>query len=260
MDELTRQAVAGLRASRSPTPGAQDRVFAALELQLGGPPDGFDSSGGTGDGTGSGGGGGSAAAGASSSSASIGWVAKVVAATVSMTAGGLLLVWAVAGAVRPSSPEREPVRDEVVVTDTVNVGDVRLSEDEAVSPADDEPAITVNPGAPSKSHVVPSNAPVLEEPADIFAAELALLRAAKRATTPSAALALLEQHAREYPSGAMASEREALAVVALCRLERTDEARDRARVLIAQRPSLPLLHQMRGDCPALTNLLRQAAP
>jgi hypothetical protein len=259
-DELMRQAVAGLRASRTPTPGAQDRVFAALELQLGGPPGGFDPSGGAGGG-GAGAGGGSAAAGTSSTVVSVGWVAKVVGATVGLTGGGLLLVWTGASALQPSSGDRESVRDEVTVTDTVDVGDVRLLEDEAGLPAADEPAISVVPGARAKPRTADALEPiVLQQPTDTLSAELELLSAAKRASTPSAALALLEQHASEYPNGTMASEREALAVVALCQLDRTEEARARTRVLIAQRPSLPLLHHMRDECPALTNLLRQMEP
>jgi hypothetical protein len=187
-------------------------------------------------------------------------MAKVVGATVSMTGGGLLLVWAGAGALETTSPEHEQVRDEIAVIDTVEVGDVRPLEDVVGLPAEDDPAIEVYPGAPAKPRAVESLEPVALEPTDPLAAELALLSAAKRASTPSAALALLEQHVRAHPSGTMASEREALAVVALCQLDRTDAARDRARVLIAQRPSLPLLHRMRDQCPALTDLLRQVAP
>jgi hypothetical protein len=259
-DELMRQAVAALRASRTPTRDARARVFAALELQLGGPPGGFDPSGGGSAGGADGGVGGSAVAATSSAPASIGWVAKVVGATASLTGGGLLLVWAGAGALQTSSPEREPVRDEIAVTDTVDLGDVRLLEDDTGFPAEDDPAIAVYPRAPAKPRAVESLEPVVLAPTDTLTAELALLSAAKQASSPSAALALLEQHAREHPSGTMASEREALAVVTLCRLDRTDAARDRARVLIARRPSLPLLHRMRDDCQALTDLLRQVAP
>jgi hypothetical protein len=263
-DDLMRQAVAALRASRTPTPDARARVFAALELQLGGPPGGFDTSGGGeaggGAGGGAGAGGSSATAGASSSAASVGWVAKVVGATASLTGGGLLLVWAGAGVLQTTSPERERVRNEVTVTDTVDGGDVRPLEDDTGLPAADDPAIAVYLGVPAKPRTIESPEPLVLEPADPLTAELALLSAAKQAGTPMTALALLDQHAREYPSGTMASEREALAVVALCRLDRTDAARDRARVLIAQRPSLPLLHRMRDECPALTDLLRQVAP
>jgi hypothetical protein len=247
-DELMRQAVAEFRAKRSPPPGARARVFAALQLQLGGPPGGFDPSGG-----------GSAGAGTSSTAASVGWTAKVVAATVSMAGGGLLLVWAGANVLQTPSPEREQVRDEITVVDTIDVGDVPPLEDAGI-PAEDESAISVYPGAPTKPRAAASPEPPVLAPADTLTAELALLGAAKRASDPEAALVLLEQHAREYPSGTMAIEREALAVVALCRLDRTDAARDRARKLIAMRPSLPLLHHMRDECPALTNLLRQVAP
>ena len=47
-DERMRRAVTGLRASRSPTPGAEARVLAAVELQLGGPDGGGGSAAGEG--------------------------------------------------------------------------------------------------------------------------------------------------------------------------------------------------------------------
>src|SRR5690606_5635318 len=121
----------------------------------------------------------------------------------------------------------------------------------------DGPAISPDADAPTRPR---TSKPAELEPPDPLAAELALIGAAKRASSPSAALEQLEQHQREHPDGAMASEREALAVVALCRLDRTSEARARARALIAERPGMPLLDRMRRDCPALADLLRQTSP
>jgi hypothetical protein len=264
-DELIRRAVEGLRASRNPTPGAESRVFAALELQLGGPPGGgFDPSGGGGGAESMGGGSvaasGSAGAGASTAPVTIGWVAKVIGATAGMTAGGLLLVRVGVGAVQAISGDGESTRDDAVETAEAEPADIRTTQADAepTPPVeDDTPAISVHPGASTKPSVEPS---VEVEQADALAAELSLVGLATRAITPNAALVLLEQHAREYPNGTMASEREALAVVALCQLDRTEEARTRARILVAQRPGLPLLHRVRSECPALSDLLRQIAP
>ena len=118
----------------------------------------------------------------------------------------------------------------------------------------------IMPESPASPNKPRADKPSEVEPTDTLAAEAALIGAAKRASTPAAALELLEQHADDFPSGKMASEREALAVKALCQLERDDEARSRARGLIAQRPGLPLLDRMRRDCPALADLLRQTSP
>jgi hypothetical protein len=250
-DELMRRAVAGVRASRSPTSEAQARVFAALERRLGGPLAGVDASDGV-DTVGP--------APASTVPVTIDWVAKVIGATVSLTAAGLLLLRIAVGAVQTTTVDGEPRRDERTVSDTVDVVDV--ADTSVLRDHASEPMLEAVPVKPARTPVpaMPSPEPPELAPANTLAAELALVGAAKRASTPDAALMLLDQHAREYPSGVMASEREALAVVALCQLDRTGEARARARVLIAERPGLPLLQGMRRDCPALADLLRQLPP
>lgn len=60
--------------------------------------------------------------------------------------------------------------------------------------------------------------------------ETALLNDARGilAHDPAAALRLTERHRREYPSGIFVQEREVIAITALMRLGRTDEARSRA--------------------------------
>lgn len=248
-EQLMRRAVAGVRASRSPTSDAQARVFAALELRLGGPLAGVDASDVDASTVGP--------APTSTAPVTIDWVAKVIGATAGLTAAGLLLLRVAVGAVQTTTVDGEPRRDERTVSDTVDVGDTSVRDDPAR-----EPVLETVPVKATRTAV--SAKPIVEPPelapADTLAAELALVGAAKRASTPDAALVLLDQHAREYPSGAMESEREALAVVALCQVDRTDEARARARVLIAGRPGLPLLQGMRRDCPALADLLRQLPP
>ena len=67
-------------------------------------------------------------------------------------------------------------------------------------------------------------------PAADPAAELGLIREAQRAlrSDPSRALALAREHRARFPDGALAQEREVLAIDALARSGRTDEARRRA--------------------------------
>ena len=52
----------------------------------------------------------------------------------------------------------------------------------------------------------------------------------------SAALALTDEHARRFPGGALAQEREFIAVSALLSLGRTPEARSRAARLLERFP------------------------
>jgi hypothetical protein len=57
------------------------------------------------------------------------------------------------------------------------------------------------------------------------------------AAAPSAALARLDEHRREFPGGQLAPEREFLAVDALRKLNRIREARERALDLTRKFPS-----------------------
>jgi hypothetical protein len=69
--------------------------------------------------------------------------------------------------------------------------------------------------------------------------ETELITAARSeiAAAPSAALARLDDHRREFPDGQLTPERELLAVDALRRLNRIGEARERARDLTNRFPS-----------------------
>lgn len=92
---------------------------------------------------------------------------------------------------------------------------------------------------PRRAHQSQTNPVVQDETYGVrlVEAELALVRPAQRALTadqPATALRLLEEHARRFPSGSLAKEREVSRVVALCRLGRVGEAnRARARFLTA---------------------------
>jgi hypothetical protein len=54
---------------------------------------------------------------------------------------------------------------------------------------------------------------------------------------PAGALKLTEEHARRFPSGTLAPEREVLAIEALARLGRSPEARQRLDALRARFPN-----------------------
>jgi hypothetical protein len=103
------------------------------------------------------------------------------------------------------------------------------------------------PAAPTESIA----APPVPVAADSLAQEVALLEQAQRALRDGrgeAALALLDQHARRFPSGALRPESLAARVMALCRLHRQDQARSVARAFLAEAPASPLAPQVRASC------------
>jgi hypothetical protein len=77
-----------------------------------------------------------------------------------------------------------------------------------------------------------------EEPVDELALEVRWLDQARGllASDPPAALARADAHAQRFASGALAAERELIAVDALQRLGRVPEARKRADALLARNP------------------------
>jgi hypothetical protein len=85
---------------------------------------------------------------------------------------------------------------------------------------------------------------------DTLAAEVALLQRAKQALArgeAEAALAIVREHARTYDEGALAEERFATHVRALCALDRDDEARRVAAELAAAFPGSGVAQALRGD-------------
>jgi hypothetical protein len=237
MDEMD-QGVAGLRVRRSPPQGAEARVLAGLEGMLGGPP----------------------AGGGGAAPISAGWVVKVIAATVAMTAGGLALVriGAIVISMGGGGSEAAPVE---VREDAASVpvnGAIEQEQQPArepiLLPTPSEPAIERERTPDSLATAEPANAPLPSQASDLEA-ELAMIRDARAQTDPEQALTRLDDHARTFPSGALADEREALRVIALCKLDRLTPARSAARALVESRPSSPLLDRMREGCPALADEL-----
>jgi hypothetical protein len=87
-------------------------------------------------------------------------------------------------------------------------------------------------------------------PSDVEA-EVSLLGDAQHALQARAAaraLALLEEHARRYPSGALGEEREATRVAALCALGRAAEAGAAADRFLLAFPGSPLTARVRRVC------------
>ena len=87
--------------------------------------------------------------------------------------------------------------------------------------------------------------------ADTLEKEARLLADARRASQSGAgdrALALLDEHARTFPNGWLASERDAERILVLCRLGRRAEATRAAAAFLDGRPKGPLTRRVELSC------------
>jgi hypothetical protein len=208
LDDATRRA---LSQRYGPAPDAQARVLGELRGTLGGPvgPDGGGGEGGPPVGAAPGGGG------------QVVWIAKICAATVGLTGAGLLVLKL--GATVLDVGEERASATPSSTAEVVTPAPVE-------SPVSDtsEPEVEVDTRVPVKSKAaVPVQAPSkIVDAKSTLAAELALLDAAQRLreSDPAAALVRLEQHEKEFPSGVLVPEREALRVEVLRALEGRDSS------------------------------------
>lgn len=153
-----------------------------------------------------------------SAGGSAGGIAKL-AAVAGALVGGAVLVASLTDEVPHETPVSRPAPS---VTSTAERAD-------AVAPPVADPTESVAPAVPSAS-VAPSLAPAPVAPKERRSnaeIEVDLLERARRALggNPSHALALTTEHKLRFPGGALAQEREVIAIEALRRLGRTDQAR-----------------------------------
>lgn len=263
LDEQTRRDLERLREHASPSAAAKQRMFAGLELRLGGGGGDPDDSGG-GDAGGDLGGDLASIEAPLAADGGLGgivWAAKVVGATLTMTAAGVIALQLGVGAVRmlkaqPSShgdaSQSRPALAQSIEQDSAHEHESEPSElDSFTPPVQAEPAQPPTRPRP-KPGDARADAPAAT-PQDTLAAELALLEAA-HTSDPRSALAALEQHLAEFPHGELADERELLRVQTLCRLDRLDEARDLATAFLQQHPNSALRKRLLSTCPALTGM------
>jgi hypothetical protein len=113
-----------------------------------------------------------------------------------------------------------------------------------------ETALEVSAAASPRSATPAPNhraaAPTAEQPpassaASALDAEAELVRAAKRETNPARALELLDGHASAHPNGALARERDALRIHALCELGDAEAAASARSEYLARYPDAPIL-------------------
>ena len=176
-------------------------------------------------------------------------------------AGGLVLSWRATEAVfAPNAPAPTPAMQ--VSADRASTEPTSRPAERAVerAPIDEPPeaaAIAVDdlPSATPRAAALPPSASAVASSvvranakgsggssvSGERATELELVQRAQSALTsdPVRALAIAGEHARAYPSGELVQEREVIAVEALSRLGRSDEALRRARALVQQFPRTP---------------------
>jgi hypothetical protein len=117
---------------------------------------------------------------------------------------------------------------------------VVVLEAHAVIPPTSVPAPVV-PRKRSASHIEPAPLAPVSAPTGNTNDELKLLMSAQDAVeaSPRRALALLEQHAQQFPNGNFVQERESLAIDALRKLSLVSQARVRAQAFLAKFPTSP---------------------
>ena len=165
------------------------------------------------------------------------------------------------GARVQGAPTRPVLPNGVVLPEVPRDGDPRgeLGEPSGAAPALLGP--TANAATPpaviEHRPPAPSRAPVGKAPAAGdergTLAEVALMRDAQvalRAGNAPRALRLVDEHAQRYPFGALAEEREALRVFALCDLGRTAEAGAEATIFLSAHPQSPIADRVRSSCNA----------
>lgn len=188
--------------------------------------------------------------------APLSFYAKAAGLAVAIAAGVLVTIRMATMGVAALTPGNAPAHD--AASDEIEPPKTDTAVPVVVQPAE-PPAVTPSIApAPSAALVLPpvqvpatarasSSAPRTR---DDLVAEVALLREAKAERNAAAALALLDEHAREFPSGSLARERDVLRAERLCTLGRTADARALADRFLADRGSDPLAQRMRRVCTA----------
>lgn len=160
-------------------------------------------------------------------------------------ASGLLLSWRlVHSSTSSTEPDGAPVLAPRLVSSSPSSSSLPQSSPSsnvqalATISVDQLPSVAPSPAsapkAPVKVEGETKTAPVSESEFDIVQrAETAL------ASDPSRALAVTAEHLRAYPSGELVQEREVIAVEALAKLRRPEDASLRARALAERFPNTP---------------------
>jgi hypothetical protein len=136
------------------------------------------------------------------------------------------------------SPLAEPAPERAEPAPKVEpIGTISVDELPSAAPAVAPSSIS----RPGSAVLVPSTkgASSPDAPPSVSELEAARRAQATLASDPSRALVMADQLARDFPNGEFVQEREAIAVEALARVGRKDEALQRARALLRRFPRTP---------------------
>jgi hypothetical protein len=162
---------------------------------------------------------------------------------VGMAVGALTTTTAIV-AVRGPSTDASSARPAPRETNTVVVADLPAKESPVVEPTD---TTTIPLEVTSK----PTASRPPQPSASSLAAEMRLLETARAALSGGdarRALALIQEHEREFPSGSLSEERRASKVFALCELGRRAEAARAAAEFLRVAPASPLRGRVLDSC------------
>jgi hypothetical protein len=148
---------------------------------------------------------------------------------------------------------RNPDMPSLPITNGAKATAVSAREAPPVSgPVDAVPSRTSDTPAPPADSAIPAPPPpplpptTLERETRLVGAAVTALHAGDAAR----ALVLLDEHARQFPEGALAQERIAERITALCMLGRRDEARAAAGAFLRGHGGSPLVDRVRASCGA----------
>ncbi|HEY2899765.1 MAG TPA: hypothetical protein VGL59_04245 [Polyangia bacterium] len=188
-------------------------------------------------------------------------VVAAVASVPATAAGATVAAGKAAGAVGLASGLKVAVS--VAVMASLGVGTYWLTRSTpaprpvvAVVASEPAPPVAAEPAPPPTVEPTPIVAEAAPAPAsrtgrDPLMAELSLLHKAQQAWrqgNSARALALAQQHARQYPHSVLGMERDALRVFALCALGQQAQARPLASAILKRAPGSPLRTSVEESC------------
>lgn len=173
---------------------------------------------------------------------------KIVGSAIAAAVGSSALLFALSQPAEPPAVASAPPPVVAAPEPPVAAPAVTPSADVALDPPpapSAAPAAAAQPRSNKSAVPAPSVAPPsASEEALLVATAEAQLRSGHAA----AALALYEQHLREYPKGALRHESQSGRIVALCGVGRSAEARVEIERFAARHPSSPGLLRMQRAC------------
>lgn len=227
-----------LAAGKSETPDDARMLVLAAKIGIAGGLGGAGAAGAAGAGgaagasAGAGAGAGAKVAAGAASAVKIGLAAKIVGAVAIAGAvgGGAVAVHRAANTASSATPPAGMIAQPSATTTArpTSVPANPAPTDTSLAIAD--PFASAAPSAATSARTVKSAAPSASAEDNSPSAELALLEKAQDAlrSRPAEALTLTNEHARRFPKGSYAQEREVIAIEALAKTGRTAEARARA--------------------------------